>query len=196
MKPRAPTAFYGDELWAITSYFNPASYRRRLANFNTFRQHLPIPLVAVELAYDADFELQEADAEILIQLRGGALLWQKECLLNVALQALPAACRKVAWLDCDVVFGKPGWCEAASSLLDRVPIIQLVREAHYPPRHSARRRLPVLAFRNTTGGAPGRRAWLGQRVARFWTSMVSSIPALSVAVTMPLSARPTIPSTD
>ena len=95
MKPRAPTAFYGDELWAITSYFNPASYRRRLANFNTFRQHLPIPLVAVELAYDADFELQEADAEILIQLRGGALLWQKERLLNVALQALPAACRKV-----------------------------------------------------------------------------------------------------
>lgn len=135
MKPRAPTAVFGDELWAITSYFNPASYWRRLANFKTFREHLSIPLVAVELAYGPDFELQEADAEILIQLRGGALLWQKERLLNVALHALPATCRKVAWLDCDVIFEKPGWCEAASSLLDSAPIIQLFRAAHYPPPH-------------------------------------------------------------
>lgn len=86
-----------ESLWAITSYFNPIRYRRRLANFKRFRENLRVPLVAVELAYGPEFELQKGDAEILIQLRGGAVLWQKERLLNLAMQALPDHCQKVAW---------------------------------------------------------------------------------------------------
>jgi hypothetical protein len=119
------------DLWAITSYFNPMRYHRRLANFKIFRAHLSVPLVAVELAYDSDFELQEQDADILIRLRGGAVLWQKERLLNIALQALPNQCRKVAWLDCDILFSSRGWVERANVLLDQFPIIQLFRRAHY-----------------------------------------------------------------
>src|SRR6266545_3853707 len=118
-------------LWAITCYFNPMRYRRRLANFRRFRESLQVPLVAVELAYGPEFELQAGDAEILILLRGGAMLWQKERLLNVALQALPSSCRKVAWLDCDIIFGTSDWTEAANSLLDQCPIIQLFRQVHY-----------------------------------------------------------------
>src|SRR5450759_1082712 len=76
-----------DGLWAITSYFNPVGYRRRLSNFRIFRERLKVPLVVVELTYGSDFELQEQDADILIQLRGGAVLWQKERLLNLALQS-------------------------------------------------------------------------------------------------------------
>jgi hypothetical protein len=37
-------------LWAIAAYFNPARYARRLANYRVFREHLAVPLVAVELA--------------------------------------------------------------------------------------------------------------------------------------------------
>ena len=113
---------HSKELWAITCYFNPMRYRRRLANFRIFRDRLQLPLVAVELAYGPEFELQAQDAEILIQLRDdAAVLWQKERLLNVALQALPSSCRKVAWLDCDIFFTAPGWIEDANSLLDRYP---------------------------------------------------------------------------
>jgi hypothetical protein len=122
---------YGHDLWAITSYFNPVRYRRRLSNFRTFRQRLKVPLVAVELSYADDFELQEPDADILIRLRGGAVLWQKERLLNLALQALPESCRYVAWLDCDVVFGSEHWAESAVRLLERFGMIQLFRDAHY-----------------------------------------------------------------
>jgi hypothetical protein len=118
-------------LWAITSYFNPAGYRRRLSNFKIFRERLGIPLVVVELTYGPDFELEKQDAEILIQLRGGAVLWQKERLLNLALQALPKDCRNVAWLDCDVVFGAADWAESAARLLDRFAIIQLFKNVHY-----------------------------------------------------------------
>ena len=92
--------------WAITAYFNPAGYEARRTNFRTFRDNLKLPLVAVELAFDGDFELTDTDAEILVRLSGGDVLSQKERLLNIALKALPPHCRKVAWLDCDVVFSR------------------------------------------------------------------------------------------
>jgi hypothetical protein len=118
-------------LWAITSYFNPMRYRRRLSNFRLFRKHLNIPLVAVELSYGPEFDLHQDDAEILIQLREGAVLWQKERLLNVALTALPSSCRKVAWPDCDIIFGNAEWAHIANSLLDRFSMIQLFTQVHY-----------------------------------------------------------------
>ena len=64
---------------------------------------MSIPRVAVELSFDGRFELTDQDADILIQLRGGALLWQKERLLNLALKAVPSNATKIAWFDCDVI---------------------------------------------------------------------------------------------
>jgi hypothetical protein len=130
-----PARLLGHDLWAITSYFNPVRYRRRLQNFRIFRERLGLPLVVVELTYGSGFELQEQDADILIQLRGGAVLWQKERLLNLALKALPSDCRNVAWLDCDVLFGSADWAESAVQLLDRFAIIQLFKNVHYMPPH-------------------------------------------------------------
>ena len=127
----SPTGPYADGLWAITSYFNPMRYRRRLVNFRTFRERLNVPLVAIELTYGSEFELQEHDADILIRLHGGAVLWQKERLLNLALQAVPTSCRKIAWLDCDVIFGAADWAESATRMLDRFAIIQMFKHAHY-----------------------------------------------------------------
>jgi hypothetical protein len=118
-------------LWAITAYFNPARYARRLANYRVFREHLAVPLVAVELAFEDDFQLAGGDAEILIQLRSGDLMWQKERLLNLALEALPPRCRNVAWLDCDVVFGSDDWAARAERRLEEVPLLQPFRQARY-----------------------------------------------------------------
>jgi hypothetical protein len=122
-------------LWAVTTYFNPMRYRRRLSNFRLFRKHLNIPLVAVELAYGKEFELCGQDAEVLIQLRGGAVLWQKERLLNVALLSLPSSCHRLAWLDCDIIFGNAEWAHIANSLLDRFAMIQLFKQVHYLSPH-------------------------------------------------------------
>ncbi len=126
-----------DNLWAITSYFNPVGYRRRLANYRVFRQHLAVPLVTVELSFDGTFHLQPEDAEILVQLQGGAVLWQKERLLNVAVKSLPDSCKKVAWADCDVVFADNDWVERASSALDQFPLVHLFHERHEVPRDAA-----------------------------------------------------------
>ena len=123
----------GNDLWAITCYFNPAGYRRRLANYRLFRERLIVPLVTVELAYGDDFALEDKDAEVLVQLRGGDILWQKERLLNVALNALPDNCRKVVWLDCDVIFEADDWPSRTSLLLDRFTLVQPFSHLYHSP---------------------------------------------------------------
>lgn len=115
-------------LWAITSYFNPAGYSTRLANYRTFRAHLKVPLVTVEASVDGRFELQSGDAEILVQRLAQDVLWQKERLLNVALGFLPPECHEVAWLDCDVVFGADDWPGRAHDALGTHSLIQLFSE--------------------------------------------------------------------
>jgi hypothetical protein len=122
-----------DDIWAITVYFNPMQYQRRRANYRVFRRHLHVPLVAIELAYGPDFDLGDEDADILVQLRGRDVLWQKERLLNVALGALPAGCRKVLVVDCDVVFESEDWLSATRLLLDRFPLVQPFSHLHRMP---------------------------------------------------------------
>ena len=117
-------------LWAITSYFNPIGYRRRPANYRLFRERLNVPLVTVELAYGPDFELTQSDADILVQLRGEDVLWQKERLLNVALRHLPSTCRKLAFVDCDVVFELEDLGERVGDLLDRFMLVQMFSRVH------------------------------------------------------------------
>jgi hypothetical protein len=112
-------------MWAITSYYNPIRYKRRLSNYKIFRANLAVPLVTVELSFDGHFELTRNDADILIQISGGAALWQKERLLNVAIKSVPQNVSHIAWLDCDAVFEKPDWADDAEQKLCKVNIVQL-----------------------------------------------------------------------
>ena len=85
------------------------------------------------MAHGDAFDLAAGDADVLVQLGGGDVMWQKERLLNIALAAVPAACRKVAWIDADVIFARPDWAERASRMLDQRPIAQLFARTHYMP---------------------------------------------------------------
>jgi len=119
-----------ENFWAITCYFNPVGYRRRLENYRVFRQRLVVPLVTVELSFDGNFELSEEDADVLVKIRGGDVMWQKERLLNVALKWVPENCDKVGWLDCDVVFDSNDWVQRASRALDQFPLVHLFHERY------------------------------------------------------------------
>jgi hypothetical protein len=123
-----------DGLWAITCYFNPMRSERRLENYRVFRRRVTVPLVAVELAYGPGFELEDGDADVLIRLRGRDVMWQKERLLTVALSSLPGECRKVVWMDCDVMFEADDWSERLDVLLDRVPLVQAFSHVHHLSR--------------------------------------------------------------
>ena len=115
-------------LWGICCLFNPARYRVRARNFRVFRAHLAIPLVAVELTFDGAFELDSCDAEVLVQVRDGGVMWQKERLINLGLSRLPPDCEAVAILDADILFTDSGWAGHAVAALDRMPAVQLFRD--------------------------------------------------------------------
>jgi hypothetical protein len=119
------------KLWAITSYFNPAKYERRRAAYRVFRQALEVPLLTVEHSTKNNLELSTADAEILLQVTGGDIMWQKERLLNLALDKLPSDCNAVAWLDCDVIFADHSWTDKLESKLDSSPLVQLFSQVNY-----------------------------------------------------------------
>jgi hypothetical protein len=61
-------------------------------------------------------------------------MWQKERLLNLALAALPPSCRKVVWLDCDLIFEAPDWPGRTSELVDRFALVQPFAHVHRAPR--------------------------------------------------------------
>ena len=113
-----------DEIWSITSYYNPCHYRRRFNNFKRFRDVLVGPLLVVELGFENSFELSQGDAELLIQIPGTAVLWQKERLLNIGIRSLPAEVRYVAWLDSDIVFSNTAWREMSIEALQQYCLIQ------------------------------------------------------------------------
>jgi len=141
---RSAAARKSGSLWAITSYFNPIGYQRRIQNYHVFRTRLGVPLVTVELSFDGNFQLGRGDADILVQLTGRDVLWQKERMLNVASQAIPDNVRDIAWLDCDVVFATADWAERASRALDHFALIQLYDERHNLPCDAALDRLEPL----------------------------------------------------
>ncbi len=148
-----------DSFWAITCYFNPMRWRRRLANYRVFRRHLRVPLVTVELGYDGKFELGAGDADILVQMPGDDVMWQKERLLNIALGAVPPTIEKIANLDCDAVIERTDVWDEASRVLQRTPITQLFSHVFYLPADYS---LDFELMRQTCNPGPGF-GWLRQQ---------------------------------
>jgi len=68
----------------------------------------------------------ETDCDMLIHRRtsSGNTLWQKERLLNIALDNLPRTIDKVMWLDSDLIWLNDDWVVETSELLDRFPVVQ------------------------------------------------------------------------
>ncbi|WP_129677464.1 hypothetical protein [Candidatus Chloroploca sp. Khr17] len=123
-----PAAAYApcDDLWVVTTYYNPARYQTKRANYEYFAAPIRaagIPFITIECAFgDEAFELTAGPA--VIQVRGRDVMWVKERLINLAISQLPSHVTKVAWLDADILFTNPEWAQQTSALLDRWPLVQ------------------------------------------------------------------------
>ena len=122
-----------DNLWAITAYFNPMHWRRRRDNYRQFRQALRLPLVAVELGYDGQFDLAPGDADVLLQFPAADVMWQKERLLNLALAAVPPHVDKVVAIDSDVIFARDDVWPDVNRALDEAPLLHPFSQVYYLP---------------------------------------------------------------
>jgi hypothetical protein len=116
-----------DQLVVITTYFNPCRYVSRRRNYDLFMQGLKkdgVTCITVECAFgDEPFELPTSLD--VIQVRSKTLLWQKERLLNLAASWLPAKCKYVAWLDCDILFDNPNWGLDLVGVLEQYKVAQV-----------------------------------------------------------------------
>lgn len=68
-------------------------------------------------------------SNLLIQIRGGDILWQKERLLSIALAAVPASCDKIVWIDCDVIFEPADPWQQVCEKLDHEVLVQPFKDA-------------------------------------------------------------------
>ena len=110
-----------------------------------------------------DEQLSESDCDILIPRRTGTgntlsenTLWQKERLLNIALENLPKTVEKVMWLDSDLIFLNDDWVPETAELLDRFPVVQPFGWMTYLPADQglkyAYEKLPALPLGQGVGG--------------------------------------------
>ncbi|WP_048438806.1 hypothetical protein [Caenimonas sp. SL110] len=120
---------------ALTTYYNPFKGERRRHNYQVFRENLGVPLVTVEWSPDARFDLGESDADVMIRISGGDLMWQKERMLNHGLSRIRAdrLAGDVAILDADVVFADADWHLRVEDALDDCPIVQCHSWVDYLP---------------------------------------------------------------
>jgi hypothetical protein len=126
------------QLWGVTTHFNPAGFGVKLRNLELFAKRVReqgLKLLIVELAFERNpFQVPRECADRVLQVRSNSVLWQKERMLNIALDQLPEECEKVAWLDGDILFTNDSWVGEASRLLEEYRVVQLYQSAAWLPR--------------------------------------------------------------
>ncbi|MDG6977799.1 MAG: hypothetical protein JRN58_01830 [Nitrososphaerota archaeon] len=124
------------DLWVVSTYFDSEGYMSKLQALKAYvsvMERSGIPLLLVEGAFGrSPFLLPKSDQ--ILRIRCPSVMWQKERLLNLAIDHLPDSCRKVAWLDTDIFFENPRWAVETSNLLDNSPIVQPFDSALWLPK--------------------------------------------------------------
>jgi len=108
---------YQEELryfYVICVMFNPARSRSSIKLYLNFKRQMErfgVKLITIECAYeDAPFTLTRQNYEPHnIQVSTQSAFFQKERLINLALNKLPNDAKYVVWCDCDVEFLNPLW---------------------------------------------------------------------------------------
>lgn len=114
-------------LAAVCCYFNPCNFQNLKSNYFEFKRNLQgVDLFTIELSFNGKFEIPDA-----MHIEGNAknFMWQKERLLNILVESLPAKYTKIAWIDADIIFQNPNWANDAERLLDEIPVIQLFQKS-------------------------------------------------------------------
>jgi hypothetical protein len=110
----------------LSTYYNPCRYRNRFDNFVQFVNNIGEDLFVAELAFEpSHFQLTSFAPTLQVLGTRRNLLWQKERLLNLLLEHIPANYSEIAWIDCDVVFENTSWRSELMTCLDEYPLVQL-----------------------------------------------------------------------
>lgn len=111
----------------VTAYFNPFGFRSRFRNYERFRESAGCDLTVVEMGNElTDSSVIHVDGDIM---------FQKERLLNIGIRKVrDRGFKKVAWVDCDMIFTNPNWLAETSRLLEAVDFVQCYEYARFEDR--------------------------------------------------------------
>ncbi|HSI05611.1 MAG: hypothetical protein ACAI38_10195 [Myxococcota bacterium] len=128
------------DLALVTSFFNPAGFASKWRNYERFLVPIRaggLPLYTIECAFaDRPFELPAGEEHV--QVRSRSIMFQKERLLNLVIERLPARFTKVAWVDADILFADPRWAVRTSRALDIHAVVQPFETAYRLPPEQER----------------------------------------------------------
>lgn len=120
-----------NNLYIVTSYFNPCGFESRKRLFTEFASRMAdagVPLLTVEAAFgSAPHEVTVSGNPWHVQLRTDAILWHKERMLNLGVWRLLELAPDAQFLglyDADISFSDPHWVPAAVRKLMQVDVIQ------------------------------------------------------------------------
>lgn len=114
----------------IVPHFNWFNFHRPVENLHRFRKSLGHSFEVHHAICIAD---GPADPyAFLYPARFKNVMWQKERLINLALQSwIPPDCDAVAWIDGDLLFDNPDWYDTACQMLSDFPVLQLFETITY-----------------------------------------------------------------
>lgn len=153
------------KLAVITTFYNPNDYINLKYNYLKFSEKIKekADLFPIELSFDGNFFIED---ENVIRIKGKKenILWQKERLLNIALEKLPKEYTNVAWIDCDILFDNENWVEEVNEKLKKYKILQLFDRAKRLDRYNnidqnsisiVKRSIDKNNINPINGGVPG-----------------------------------------
>jgi hypothetical protein len=110
--------------------FNPAKTKRILMNYFYTRNQFALqnlPVFTIELVYEGRTpEISDA-----IHVTSNSFMFHKENLYRVLERHIPKQFKKLAFIDCDVLFRDPSWYEKTSILLEDHDVVQPFEMAHW-----------------------------------------------------------------
>ena len=124
------------QLWFLSCIANPVGYNSRINLFNKFAKHiledLNAKLCIVECAYfDHDHSIdklkpKKANEEnyIYIPVRSQSIMWHKENLLNIGIEALKGIADNICWCDADIDFFNYNAPEEINKALEKNKVVQ------------------------------------------------------------------------
>jgi GR25 family glycosyltransferase involved in LPS biosynthesis len=152
-----------NNLAILTTYFNPCNYVNLKYNYLRFSRQIKKfgDLFPVELSFDGNFFIEDENA---IRVNGDSsnMLWQKEVLLNMALEKLPKHYTDVAWIDADIIFKNDSWVDQLKEELSKYKVVHLFKTAYIMNNEDKEMDISTSTVNQRKGGHPGF-AWAARR---------------------------------
>jgi hypothetical protein len=118
-----------DLLHVVAVIANPVRWRSRISLYKKFEQHMldsGVKLTTVECAYgERPYELDNPHVNhVKVRANAGALVWNKECLLNIGISRLPPEAKYIGTFDADITFRRGDWAAETVQALQHYPVVQ------------------------------------------------------------------------